>query len=86
MRVTNNGLQIAIDPAGGGNVTIKEVGGGTTAASLGILTLNGNGTTPIVGSDLDPRATRTTSRLDDILGTRASAVVSSNGTNNDLLL
>lgn len=65
--ITTTGLQIAIDAGGGGNLTIQEVGGGTTAAELGILDADGNGTLPIVGGDLNPTL-RPTTRLDEILG------------------
>jgi flagellin-like hook-associated protein FlgL len=84
-RITSYGLQIEIDAAGGGSLSISEVGGGTTASSLGILTPLGSGTGPIVGSDLDPRL-RGTTRLENILGVRASAMVASGGTNNDLVI
>lgn len=48
------GLIVDLDDVGGGNLTIKEVAGGTTAADLGILNELGSGTAPIVGGDLDP--------------------------------
>jgi flagellar hook-associated protein 3 FlgL len=82
-RITATGLDIDIDDAGGGNLTIREVGGGTTAAELGILETVGTGVGPIVGEDLDPTL-RLTTRLRDILGVRASAVVASPGSNNDI--
>jgi len=82
-RLTGNGLSIAIDPGGGGNLTIQEVGGGTTATELGILDADGNGVAPIVGADLDPVLRRTT-RLGDILGVRSQAIVSSPTANSDL--
>jgi flagellin-like hook-associated protein FlgL len=84
-RIAATGLVIDIDDALGGNLTIREVGGGKTAAELGILNSVGTGTAPIVGSDLDPRL-RLTTRLSDILGVRATAVVSSAGSNNDIVL
>ena len=83
-RVTNNGLSIAIDTAGGGNLTIAEIGGGTTAAELGIIDADGNGTAPIVGEDLDPILRLGTS-LSDILGVRSQALVSSSAANSDLV-
>lgn len=82
-RIEATGLVIDIDDSGGGNLTIREVGGGTTAAELGILEDIGTGVGPIVGRDLDP-VLRSTTPLRDILGVRASAVVSSAGSNNDL--
>jgi flagellar hook-associated protein 3 FlgL len=64
--VTNTGLTVAIDAAGGGNVTIKDVAGGTTAKDLQILTSPlGNGVAPVVGGDLNP-ALRLTTRLADL--------------------
>lgn len=84
-RVTATGLVIDIDDALGGNLTVREVGGGTTAAQLGILETTGTGTSPIVGKDLNPKL-RLTTRLSDILGVRATAVVTSAGANNDIFL
>lgn len=84
-RVTSTGLDISIDAAGGGNLTIREVGSGTTAGELGILREGGAGTTPIVGQDLNPRLALTT-RLDDMLGARATAIWSSNNLNNDIVI
>ncbi len=82
-RVTATGLTVEADTAGGGTLTIGEVGSGTTAADLGILNITGV-SGPIVGSDLDPRITLTTP-LADLLGTRASALVPSVGAANDLI-
>jgi flagellin-like hook-associated protein FlgL len=67
--VTSTGLRVQLDA---GNLTIKEVAGGTTVRELGILAEVGVGTGPIVGEDLNPNLTLTTS-LDDILGVRARA-------------
>src|SRR5262245_2802772 len=59
--VTNTGLTIAIDAAGGGNLTIKDVAGGSTAKDLQILTPPlGNGIAPVVGGDLNPGLRLTT--------------------------
>ncbi|MBW8884221.1 MAG: flagellar hook-associated protein FlgL [Planctomycetia bacterium] len=64
--VTNTGLTVAIDAAGGGNLTIKDVAGGTTAKDLQILTPPlGNGVVPVVGGDLNP-GLRLTTRLADL--------------------
>src|SRR5690606_5957417 len=84
-RVTSTGLDISIDAAGGGNLTIREVGSGTTAGELGILRQGGAGTTPIIGQDLNPRLSLTT-KLEDMLGMRATAVWSSNNLNNDIVI
>jgi flagellar hook-associated protein 3 FlgL len=63
--VTATGLTIDIDDAGGGNLTIKEVSGGTTARDLQILSTLGSGVLPVVGGDLDP-ALRLTTPLADL--------------------
>ena len=58
--VTATGLDVQLDGSSGAGLTIKEVGGGTTAAELGLLTEAGVGVGPIVGGDLEPRLTKTT--------------------------
>jgi len=58
--ISATGLVIDLDDAGGGNLTIREVTGGTTAEDLGILNTSGTGTSPIVGLDLNPRLRLTT--------------------------
>jgi flagellar hook-associated protein 3 FlgL len=63
--ITASGLDIQLNGSSGSGLTSKEVGGGTTAAELGILTEAGVGVGPIVGSDLDPLLTKTT-RLADL--------------------
>lgn len=64
--VTSTGLNIAIDPGGGGNFTIKDVAGGTTANDLRILSSPlGNGIIPVTGGDLNPAIVRTM-RLSDL--------------------
>jgi flagellar hook-associated protein 3 FlgL len=84
-RVTSVGLQISLADGLPGNLAINEVGSGTTAAELGILNVNGVGTAPIIGAELDPVLRRTT-RLDDLLGSRSTAVLESVGLDNDILL
>jgi flagellin-like hook-associated protein FlgL len=84
-RVTATGLTIGIDSAGGGNLTIREVGSGTTAAELGIVSPLGVGIGQIVGRDLNPRLALTT-KLTDMLGVRASAIWTSTGLDNDILI
>ncbi len=83
--VKPTGLDIAIDSAGGGSLTVTEVAGGTTASELGILRESGSYADPIVGKDLDP-VLKLTTRLDDVFGARAYARIVSSGTNNDILL
>jgi flagellar hook-associated protein 3 FlgL len=64
--VTNTGLTIAIDAGGGGNLTIKDLSGGTTAKDLQVLTSPlGSGVAPVVGGDLNP-GLRLTTRLSDL--------------------
>jgi len=82
--VTATGLNVSLDAAGLGNLTIREVGGGTTVMELGILEESGAGTGPVVGGDLNPRLKLTTP-LANILGTRAFVEVSPAGVNNDLI-
>ncbi|MBN2476201.1 MAG: hypothetical protein JXB62_16430 [Pirellulales bacterium] len=83
VQVTATGLVIQLNGAPGDLLTIKEVGGGTTAHDLGILTTTGVGA-PVVGEDLDP-ILRGTTRLNSVLGTRATALVPSAGNDNDLI-
>ncbi|MCC9607666.1 flagellar hook-associated protein FlgL [Blastopirellula sp. JC732] len=84
-RIDNNGLNIDIDDAGGGNLTIREEGGSHVAAQLGILKTNGNGVNPIEGADLNPIITKAT-KISDLLGSRAQAIISYAGNNNDIVL
>ncbi|MEX2175121.1 MAG: flagellin [Pirellulaceae bacterium] len=84
-RVSATGLIVDIDDAGGGNLTVREVGGGTTAAELGILSPLGTGTNEIVGADLNPRL-RLTTPIGSILGSRAIAFLDSGGANNNLVV
>lgn len=83
--LTATGLQVSLDAAGGGNLRIREVGNGFTAQDLGIFDDDNVGTGPIGGGDLDPRL-RLTTRLDDLLGVRASATIASAGDNNDIIV
>ncbi len=80
VEITPTGFTITAAP--GDQLTIRDVAGGTTAAELGIAT-----TAPansIASDDLDPVLLLTT-RLDDLLGTRAYAVVRSAGADNDII-
>lgn len=67
-----------------GELTISEVGGGT-AADLGILTEAGSSSPVVVGDDLDLALSGST-RLSDILGARARAVLRPGGDDNDILV
>lgn len=82
--ITPTGLQVELD-GGGGTLSITEVGGGSTARELGILEEDGAANNKVQGADLNPRLSPTT-RLDDILGSRAYARLASPDENNDLLI
>ena len=83
--LTANGLTVQLDASGGGNLTISEFVGGSTAAELGILETAGVGIGTLTGTDLNPVILPTT-RLDDLLGSKATARLVSSGVNNDVLL
>jgi len=89
VEVTHTGLKIRLvpDPSGTSseNLSIREVGGGTTAGELGILNKDGVGNDWLVGQDLNPVLRKTTS-LDNILGRRAWAAVRADGNDNDFIL
>lgn len=85
VRLSGNGLNIELDTAGGGNLTVTEIGQGTTAAQLGIYEPTGVLTGPLVGLDLNPAVTKMT-QLDELFGNRAEAVIRSPGSDNDLVL
>ncbi len=82
---TNYGFRLSLDAAGGGNLTVTEVGSGKTAAELGIFNDTGVLTGPLASDDLDPVVLPTTP-LDNILGTKSSAKLTMAGANNDLLI
>jgi flagellar hook-associated protein 3 FlgL len=63
--ITATGLSIDIDDAGGGNLTITEAPGGSTANALHILNSVGTGTAPVLGANLNP-AIRLTTPLADL--------------------
>ena len=70
VEVTSTGLKIQASNSSA-NLTITEVGNGTTAHDLGIYVANGSGT-EIDGSSLDPCLEESTP-LADLLGTRSRA-------------
>lgn len=82
-RLGPQGLILNFDASGGGNLSVGEVGSGTTAAELGIKSTVTIGTGPLNGRDLNP-ILRSTTPLANILGVRASGSVASAGTNNDI--
>ncbi len=85
VEITANRIVVQLGDGAAGNLSIKEVGGGTTADELGIRRVMGVGTGPIEGRDLDP-VLRLTTRLDQVLGSYARAALHSPGTDNDILL
>lgn len=78
--ITPTGLDVSLDSAGGGNLTITEANGGTTAANLGLLSTSVVGTGPVVGTPVDPGITATTP-LESLFGAPAQAVVNSTAAN-----
>lgn len=77
----NSGLTITTNV---GSVRVSEVAAGRTAKELGIF--NTANTAPSLGgADLNPAMLKTT-RLDQLLGTKAQGRVESVGANNDLIL
>ncbi len=77
--ITSDRIVIQLDQAGGGNLSIREVGSGTVADELGIRCDNGVGNNPISGRALEP-ILRGTNSLGNILGAYAGTVVHSAGT------
>ncbi len=76
--ITSDGIQVTL--SGGDALVISEVGTGTTARELGLL---GSGSpSTITSEDLDPLLLKTT-RLEDLLGTKARAVLASGGGNDN---
>src|SRR3954464_761239 len=82
--VTGNGLVLATPS---GTIAVAEVGDGLAAHELGINTAaNTPPVSTIVGSSLDAAVLKTT-KLGELLGTKATArVVSSSAENNDIVL
>lgn len=83
--ITPTGLNVSLDSGGGGNLTIREVGSGTTARDLGILHKTGIGPGPVLGNDLNPQLNRTTA-LADVLGSRAKTTIRFPDVNNDVTI
>jgi flagellar hook-associated protein 3 FlgL len=81
--IVDNGLTISTSA---GTVRVGEVAAGRAAKELGIFTPSGTVPGPtMVGSDLDPILRKTT-RLDDLLGTKANGRLVSLNANNDLVV
>ena len=83
--ITSTGLSVSLDAAGGGALSIADVGGGKTAAELGIAGSLFGSTGPLVGTALNPIVTLTTP-LGNILGSKASATIPSTGANNNVVV
>jgi len=84
VEVTASKLVLQLDPAPG-NLSVREVGGGTTAKDLGILCPAGVGNNPLESIDLDPRLQPTTP-LADILGARAHGILRFVAPDNDIIV
>ena len=81
--VTGNGLTLQTTS---GTIAVDEVAQGRAAHELGIFTALGSPASPtLTGGDLNPRLLKTT-RLDNLLGTKAQGRIVSSGLNNDLVL
>lgn len=83
--LSDRGLIVDIDDAGGGSLTIRNSAEGRTASQLGIENSSGAGLGPIVGSDVNPQIGLTT-QLSDLLGSRATTSLSSDSLNSDIVV
>jgi len=83
--ITSQGLTLQLDATGGGNLTVNEVSNGRSASELGILEESGVLTNPLVGQDLDPVVLKST-RLEDLLGSKARTKINPAGINNAFLV
>lgn len=81
VQIENNALRVDV---GNGTITIGEVGTGDTARELGIES-SGAPVATVNGTDLDP-SLRSTTQLQDLAGAKARGIVTSLGTNNDVVL
>ncbi|MDR1484866.1 MAG: hypothetical protein LBT09_08600 [Planctomycetaceae bacterium] len=81
-----NGLLISLPPELRGTVKISESSKGNTARQLGIpVNTQFDSDNKLVGNDLNPAIVNTT-KLTDILGTRASTKLVFAGSNNDIFI
>ncbi len=85
VHITDKRLYIAFAQPEGTNLSIRDVGGGTTAYQLGILRDTGVGEGYIESRDLQP-ALMPTTLLENILGAKATAFLHSRGRDNDLVI
>lgn len=82
VEVTGTGLTLSTTTALEG-VAVREVAQGVTARDLGIESTTAQPT--LVGTDITPQLLRTT-RIDDLLGTKARATLTTVSSNNDILI
>ncbi len=85
VEIKTTGFNIRLNQDAPGDLSINEVGRGTTVSELGLLTEIGVGLNTVEGEDLDP-VLRKTTELDNILGARSRAVVRGNSDDNDFIL
>ncbi len=83
VEINAKSISISLDKAGGGTLSISDVGSGTTAAELGIVCQN-VGVNTVTGRDLDPIVEKTAS-TSSLLGSQARAVLFSKGADNDVV-
>jgi flagellin-like hook-associated protein FlgL len=81
--IAPDGVSLRLTGGAGDDITVQDVGGGKTAADLGILLRTGAGAgTPLAGDPVGPKLTLFT-RLDDLKGgvgiDRASGITITNG-------
>lgn len=79
--ITGSGLTIT-ETGSNATISVSEVGTGTTATELGLPT---DPSATIVGEDLNPLVLKTT-KIDDLLGSKARATLRTTGDNNDILI
>lgn len=83
--VTSERLVLTLDNDSPGYLQVRDVDGGRAASDLGILTDPEARSNVVTGEDLNP-ALKLSTKLNDILGIRASATLESVGSNNDILI
>ena len=75
--VTPTGLDVSLDSAGGGNLSITETNGGGTAANLGILSTASSALAQLSALRSNPTVITATTPLESLFGTPAQGVVNS---------
>lgn len=84
VNVTPTGLDVQLRSSNpSAALSISNYGGSTTASDLGIATTTAAASNQVTGSALNPALTLST-QLGDILGTSATATLTSAGSNNDI--